>query len=128
MPEAYIKRIVLKNYKGFESYEVTLKPGLNVLAGANNAGKSTLLSAMRLLSVAIHMMKNRKPNTAIEAGDYRGSGWLLTSRAFEDAAIETDNLYYEFDVSREVSIVAFSSDNDSVTLYWPSGDGQCHRV
>lgn len=124
MPEAYIKRIVLKNYKGFESYEVTLKPGLNVLAGANNAGKSTLLSAMRLLSVAIHMMKNRKPNTAIEAGDYRGSGWLLTSRAFEDAAIETDNLYYEFDVSREVSIVAFSSDNDSVTLYWPSGDVQ----
>lgn len=122
MDEAYIRKIELRNYKGFEHYVLNPKKGLNVLAGANNAGKSTLLSAMRLLSAAVRIMKRAKPNTMVDAGTFRGSGWRLTKQAFEDAAIEVDNLYHDFDDSHPVTISAQSSDGSSVTIYWPSGN------
>lgn len=43
-----IKRVWIRNFKGYESFDVTLGK-FNVLVGANNAGKSTLLQAIDLL-------------------------------------------------------------------------------
>ena len=122
MGEAYITRIELNNFKGFKHYVLKPKKGLNVLAGTNNAGKSTLLSAMRLLSAAVRIMKRARPKVMVDAGNFKGSGWRLTKQAFEDAAIEVDNLYHDFDDSQPVSISAQSSDGSSVTIYWPSGN------
>lgn len=43
-----IRRVWLRNFKGFGDFEVTLG-SFNVVAGANNAGKSTLLQGVDLL-------------------------------------------------------------------------------
>ncbi|MGV7254586.1 ATP-dependent nuclease [Mycobacterium kansasii] len=43
-----IRRVWLKNFKGFEEFEASFGR-FNVLVGANNAGKSTLLQAVDLL-------------------------------------------------------------------------------
>lgn len=43
-----LKQITFKNFKRFERYSLTLGPA-NVLVGPNNAGKSSILDALRIL-------------------------------------------------------------------------------
>lgn len=43
-----LKSLKLVNYKGFENYTINLR-ATNALVGANNAGKSTALGALRLI-------------------------------------------------------------------------------
>ena len=42
-----LERVTLKSFKGFGELEAALAPGVNVLAGANEAGKSSFLEALR---------------------------------------------------------------------------------
>ncbi|MFH0733787.1 MAG: AAA family ATPase [bacterium] len=43
-----IKKIKIKNFKCFNEFELGLKPGINIIVGQNEAGKTTLLEAMHL--------------------------------------------------------------------------------
>lgn len=45
----YIQRISIKNYRNFQNFTMKFHKGLNVIIGANNAGKTGLLTAVRLL-------------------------------------------------------------------------------
>jgi energy-coupling factor transporter ATP-binding protein EcfA2 len=42
----YIKNIKISRFRAFRSAEISLQPGLNILIGPNNVGKSTILSAI----------------------------------------------------------------------------------
>ena len=42
--------LTLRNYRGFEDHELPLRP-LSIIVGRNNAGKSTVVEALRLISV-----------------------------------------------------------------------------
>ncbi len=44
----YIKKIKLKNFKRFQEFEIELDQSLNILIGENEAGKSSILSAISL--------------------------------------------------------------------------------
>ena len=41
-----IKKLALRHFKGFERFEITFKHD-NWLVGPNNAGKSTIIAALR---------------------------------------------------------------------------------
>lgn len=43
-----IKRLVIKNFKIFDEFELSLNPDLNIIVGDNEAGKSTVLEAISL--------------------------------------------------------------------------------
>ncbi|MCD4804925.1 MAG: AAA family ATPase [Desulfobacterales bacterium] len=43
-----ISRIKIENFKCFETFDLTLNDGLNILVGNNEAGKSTILEAIHL--------------------------------------------------------------------------------
>lgn len=45
----YIKNIKISNFRTLRSAEISLQPGLNILIGPNNVGKSTILSAIDLV-------------------------------------------------------------------------------
>ena len=45
----YIKNIKVRNFRTLRSAEISLQPGLNILIGPNNVGKSTILSAIDLI-------------------------------------------------------------------------------
>ena len=49
-----IKKIKIHNFKGFREFETELNPGLNVLVGDNEAGKSTILEAVHLALTGIY--------------------------------------------------------------------------
>lgn len=43
----HISKIVIENYKSFlKSEEIVLQPGMNVIVGPNNSGKTALLEAL----------------------------------------------------------------------------------
>ena len=44
----YLKTIIVKNFRNLRDFSLNLQPGLNVLVGRNNMGKSNLLGALRL--------------------------------------------------------------------------------
>ncbi len=45
----YISKIAIENYRSFSDITVNLRPGLNVLIGENNIGKTNLIRALRIL-------------------------------------------------------------------------------
>ncbi len=44
----YISELRLRNYRSCRGVTVALRPDLTVLAGENNAGKSTVVDALRV--------------------------------------------------------------------------------
>jgi predicted ATPase len=53
----------LVNYKGFENHTISFRT-TNVLVGANNAGKSTALGALRLIAAMLPQARRINPNGA----------------------------------------------------------------
>jgi putative ATP-dependent endonuclease of OLD family len=49
MTNMYISRIRIKNYRCFDDVSVEFNPGVNIIIGENNAGKTALLKAIGLL-------------------------------------------------------------------------------
>jgi len=47
-----IRKIIIKNYKGYEQATIELQPTINILVGNNEAGKSTILEAVHLALTA----------------------------------------------------------------------------
>lgn len=46
---SYIKSVVIKWFKKFKSIEVSFNEHLNIIVGANEAGKSTILEAINVV-------------------------------------------------------------------------------
>lgn len=44
----YLSRVRVRNYRKLSHIDVDLKPGLNIILGENNVGKTCLLSAIRI--------------------------------------------------------------------------------
>jgi AAA15 family ATPase/GTPase len=51
-----LKKITLENYRCFEKTEISFKE-LSIIVGKNNAGKSTLIEALRILSLTVNRCK-----------------------------------------------------------------------
>ena len=56
-----IRSMHIVNYKAFKNFTVNLKD-MNILIGSNNSGKSTIISGLRLLSVALEQGHKKKPD------------------------------------------------------------------
>jgi predicted ATP-dependent endonuclease of OLD family len=63
-----IQSITLQNFKKFKNYEVICRPH-NILIGRNNAGKSTILDALRIAHDVLRFAKRRNPNMEIFEGE-----------------------------------------------------------
>ena len=47
-----LKRLQIRNFRGFNALEIDQLSGINLIAGKNNSGKTSLLEALFLLSSA----------------------------------------------------------------------------
>lgn len=43
----YLKEVSIKNFRIFDDFQVVLNPGMNIIVGENNTGKTALLDAIR---------------------------------------------------------------------------------
>jgi predicted ATPase len=54
-PLPVLRRVLIKNYRVFRDFRLEFSPGINIIVGNNDAGKSTLLEAINLaLTARLH--------------------------------------------------------------------------
>ena len=87
----------------------------NILVGPNNAGKSTIVAAFRILAAGLRRANARK--AALIQGP-SGPAWAHRIE-LEALSVAGENVFYNYD-DDEAAIVRFElSDKSSLTLYFP---------
>lgn len=119
--QGVLRSIKLVNYKGFENHTVSLRR-CNVLVGANNAGKTTVLGALRLVAAMLPQARRTNPTAAgfLEGRPYRG--WPITAAAIEASAFSTENIRHDFRPS-ETRIEVTTTRGVRLIASWESEEG-----
>lgn len=121
-----------RNFKGLRNYQISLRH-INVLVGPNNAGKSSVLDAFRLLGAAIKYARRRKP-TIIARESSSIFGWEVHastlpiplvnvhSDANYDAADET-SVSFELSNGSQLQLLLIDSTRCLLTI-----EANCARI
>ena len=86
----YINSIRIKNYRNYNNFYMNFKQGLNVIIGANNAGKTNLLHAIKLLK-----------DLNIEIDDFNKSD--LLKKYMKEYKKEAPIIEVEYEIFHEIS-------------------------
>lgn len=117
-----LKSLRFVNYKGFADYSISLRQ-TNVLIGANNAGKSTALEAIRLLASMLPSARRVAPSTAGTVAGSVARGWPITTAAVEASAFTEENIRHDFRYE-ETRIEATASSGARLVACWPAFDDE----
>ena len=72
-PTAYmLSELPLKNFRGFDNHKVCFRE-LSVVVGANNAGKSTMVEALRFVSILTNRYRDLKFRRPIQLFEEHGA-------------------------------------------------------
>jgi AAA domain, putative AbiEii toxin, Type IV TA system len=114
-----IKRLQLQHFKGFERFDIAFKDD-NWLVGPNNAGKSTIIAALRTAAQMASFAQRRVPeHFPTDRGVEVPSHWYTPGRY----GLVEENLRHEFrDVETRLE-VTFSS-RARLTAVWPRPSGE----
>lgn len=113
-----IRRIEFTNFKAFGAYSLSMT-AVNILVGANNSGKSTIIGALRTLDAGVKTARSRAPDRVFFE-NMSAIGWRLPA---DSVPISLENVHtdYNDDVSR---IDFHLSNGNLLSLVFPS-DGGC---
>ena len=114
---SHITKIRFANYKTFRSYLVSLG-GFNILVGPNNAGKSTVIGALRILSEGIKRAHSRKAEY-LDTAVHRGFGYRID---LEDLPISTENIFTDYDETEPARIDFEIAPGGKMSLIFPEPD------
>ena len=121
-PIQHFTSVKFRNFKAFKSYSVTLKE-FNVLVGPNNAGKSTIIGAFRILSEGIRKALARKPEF-INALDNSTWGYRVS---LADLPISTENVFHNYEDSEPV-VVQFRLTNGNILYLFFASIDECYMT
>src|SRR5262245_23699939 len=105
-----ITSVVFRRYKAFKEFHVSLQE-FNALVGPNNCGKSTIISAFRILAEGIRRARARSP-TLLEVRGRASWGYAIN---LEGLPIAGENVFYNYDDSEPAEILFRISDGNSLT-------------
>jgi energy-coupling factor transporter ATP-binding protein EcfA2 len=107
-------RVEFERFKAFEAFSVDLRR-FNVLVGPNNAGKSTILAAFRILAAAMRRAESRKAELIHgPAGLVQGHSVDLTT-----ISVAEENLFYNYDDDLPASVRFVLASRNALTLFFP---------
>lgn len=115
-------RVDFCRFKAFDTFTLHLRQ-FNILVGPNNAGKSTILTAFRILAAAIRKASTRNPELIVGP---RGStfGYVIDLSAI---SVAEENIFYNY-VESEAATVTFKlSNGNELLLYFPQ-QGECYLI
>ena len=111
-----LKKLRLRNYRGFKDHELPLKD-LTVIVGQNNAGKTTLVEALRLLSIVVSRYRNlhyRQPPQWADLPRYR----LGVSPSMQNLDINFESIPHRYDYDpAPVNIDCWFDNGSSISIY-----------
>lgn len=117
-------RVEFSRFKAFRRFSVTLRH-FNILVGPNNAGKSTVLAAFRILAAGMRRAYSRNPEVIrgpMEMGMTHGYKIDLSS-----ISIAEENLFFNYDDSEAATIRFKLSNSNELLLYFPE-QGTCYLI
>src|SRR5947209_18694165 len=83
-----ITSLRFSNFKALSDFSVSLRD-MNILVGPNNYGKSTILSAFRVLAACLRKATSRSPES-VRGPDGRAIGWKISD---ENIPISLENVH-----------------------------------
>lgn len=105
--------INIVNFKAFKKFKIQLKD-MNILIGSNNSGKTTIISALRLLSVALEYGRNKNPS--IRRYKHKNRVYDIPKSKLP---IPLENIQNDYN-DKEDSYIEFLFENNAVlTLFFP---------
>jgi energy-coupling factor transporter ATP-binding protein EcfA2 len=115
-------RVDFRHFKAFDAFTLHLRH-FNILVGPNNAGKSTILTAFRILAAAMRKASTRNPE--IVHGP-RGDtfGYVIDLDAI---SVAEENIFYNYDESEAAAVTFKLSNKNELLLYFPER-GACHLI
>ena len=117
-----VTTVTFKSFKALRSFRLQLSD-TNILVGPNNAGKSTIIGAFRVLAVALRRMWRRRPDIVSGPGGKRHYGIVIPSEALP---ISIENVHT--DLADEDTTITFRlSNGNELQLFFPN-DGSCLLV
>jgi len=114
-----IAAIKFTNFKALSRYSVSLQ-SVNILVGPNNCGKSTVLSAFRVLEYALRTARSKTASRVVTAEGFQTNGHRIQEN---NIPISLENIHTDY--SDAGSTIEFRFANKStITLFFPD-DGGC---
>ena len=113
-----IGRITFRNFKALADYSLYLRD-VNLLVGPNNSGKSTIISALRVLDNGIRFARTRAP-TQVFIGGESEIGYRLPE---DTVSISLENIHTNYRAT-ESCVTFHLSNNNKIHLKFPT-DGGC---
>jgi hypothetical protein len=117
-----LSKLRLINFRAFRDFTVGFESGV-YLVGPNNAGKSTILTALRTADVLLRYARSRKPSLAVEHNGRKLVAYPLTLNDFP--ALQ-ESVRHEFHNRNEARFELTWKSKAKLVAVWPaeSGDGE----
>lgn len=114
-----VTSVKFTNFKALSRYSVSLQ-SVNILVGPNNCGKSTVLSAFRVLEYALRTARSKTASRVITADGHQTHGHRIQEN---NIPISLENIHTDY--SDAGSTIDFRLANKNIlTLFFPQ-DGGC---
>ena len=107
-------RIQFRKFKAFENFTLDIHK-VSILVGPNNAGKSTVLSAFRILSAGLKRAKSRNA-TLVPGVLGEGLGYQVD---LSSISVAEENIFYNYDDSEPAQIIFLLSKRIKISLIFP---------
>lgn len=117
-----ITSIRFSRYKAFENFQISLQE-FNVLVGPNNAGKSTVIGAFRILAEGLRKARSKNAEP-VNINGLTGWGHRLNLATLPIAA---ENIFFDYDDSSPAQVVFRLSNGNHLKLYFPE-QGACYLI
>lgn len=115
-------RVDFCRFKAFDTFTLHLRQ-FNILVGPNNAGKSTILAAFRILAAAMRKASTRNPEMIVGP---RGNtfGYVIDLSAI---SVAEENIFYNYVDSEGATVTFKLSNGNELLLYFPQ-QGACFLI
>jgi energy-coupling factor transporter ATP-binding protein EcfA2 len=119
-----LRRLEIENFRGFNKHEMPLNT-VTLIVGRNNAGKSTVVEALRLVALVVGRYKHLSYNAPPR--------WLEIPKRYYGVAPSLKNMEINFEsafhryAEPPAMIAAHFGDNSSVMIYL-AGEQKIHAV
>lgn len=123
MPETHkFVQVDFRHFKAFDTFTLRLRH-FNILVGPNNAGKSTILVAFRILAAAMRRASTRKPEL-IHGPHGNTHGYIVDLSAI---SVAEENIFYNYNSSEAATVTFTLSNKNELLLYFPE-QGTCYLI
>ena len=113
-----ITSVRFRNFKALSDFSVSLH-GMNVLVGPNNSGKSTILSAFRVLEVALRTARSRRATRVVTHDGFHADGHALPDAR---VPISLENVHSDY-TNADSRIDFRYSGGNTIYLFFPADGG-----